>query len=92
MKNIILSTAIIGTLLFATPAYGDPPKKTVVINMINIDAHEHNEDKKYITKKYGKTWKVFIPNAEEVPSNHAHNGFEKPMNSNEDFRFQPCDE
>jgi hypothetical protein len=87
MKNIILSTAIIGTLLFATPVQGTPPKKTVVINMINIDTHKHNED-----KKYGKTWKVFIPNAKEVTSNHVHNGFEKPMNSNEDFRFQPCDE
>ena len=92
MKNIILSTAVIGTLLFATPVQGDTPNKTVVINMINIDTHKYNEDKKYITKKYGKTWEVFIPNAKETPSNHAHNGFEKPMNSNEDFRFQPCDE
>jgi len=103
MRKIILSTAIVGSLLFATPTHGetpdgtrvviDTPQKTIVINMINLEKPtERKGDKGYTVKGYGKTWKAFIPNADSASNNHDTNGFEKPRNSDESFRFQQCGE
>ena len=103
MKKIILSAAIVGSLFFATPVSGetpdgtrvviDTPQKTIVINMINFEKPtEEKSNKGYAVKGYGKTWMAFIPNADSASNNHDTNGFEKPRNSDESFRFQKCGE
>jgi hypothetical protein len=105
MRKIILCTALAGSLLFATPAYGEvpapagqsivieTPQKTIVINMINLERPTEKRDSKgYTVKGYGKTWKAFIPNADSPSNNHDTNGFEKPRNSDESFKFQQCGE
>ena len=54
MRKIILSTAIVGSLLFATPTHGetpdgtrvviDTPQKTIVINMINLEKPRNSDE------------------------------------------------
>tara|TARA_R110002096_G_scaffold429782_1_gene643010 strand:+ start:388 stop:693 length:306 start_codon:yes stop_codon:yes gene_type:complete len=101
MRNVILIAGLAGSLFFATPAYGqtpngyetviDTPQKTIIINMINFETTTEKKDRGYTVKGYGKTWKAFIPNS-DAPSSHAQDGFEKPRNSDESFKFQKCGE